>query len=61
MGKDKEEGDDMQILNKEMTKRQSRPVKVLQFGEGNFLRAFVDYILIYVVWFGDNLDCIKLF
>ena len=35
----------MQILNKEMTKKQSRPVKVLQFGEGNFLRAFVDYML----------------
>lgn len=35
----------MQILNKEMTKKQNRPVKVLQFGEGNFLRAFVDYML----------------
>ena len=22
-----------------------RPVKVLQFGEGNFLRAFVDYMI----------------
>lgn len=35
----------MQILNKEMTKKQSRPVRVLQFGEGNFLRAFVDYMI----------------
>ena len=25
--------------------KQSRPVKVLQFGEGNFLRAFVDYMI----------------
>ena len=23
------------------------PVKMLQFGEGNFLRAFVDYFLMY--------------
>lgn len=27
----------------ELNKRQSRPIKVMQFGEGNFLRAFVDY------------------
>ena len=25
--------------------KQDRPVKVLQFGEGNFLRAFVDWII----------------
>ena len=25
--------------------KQERPVKVLQFGEGNFLRAFVDWII----------------
>ena len=26
-----------------MCKRQARPIKVLQYGEGNFLRAFADY------------------
>ena len=31
-------------LNGEMAKRVDRPIKVLQFGEGNFLRAFVDYM-----------------
>lgn len=34
----------MQRLNKSITKAVDRPVKVLQFGEGNFLRAFVDYM-----------------
>ncbi len=34
----------MQRLNKSITGAVDRPVKVLQFGEGNFLRAFVDYI-----------------
>ena len=34
----------MQRLNKSISKAVDRPVKVLQFGEGNFLRAFVDYI-----------------
>lgn len=34
----------MQRLNKEISKAVDRPVKVLQFGEGNFLRAFVDYM-----------------
>ena len=28
-----------------MTGKKERPVKVLQFGEGNFLRAFVDYMI----------------
>lgn len=28
-----------------VSSRAARPVKVLQFGEGNFLRAFVDYML----------------
>lgn len=27
----------------ELKKRVSRPIKVMQIGEGNFLRAFVDY------------------
>jgi tagaturonate reductase len=35
----------MELLSKEMTKKVERPVKVLQFGEGNFLRAFVDYMI----------------
>ena len=35
----------MERLNKKISKAVDRPVKVLQFGEGNFLRAFVDYML----------------
>ena len=35
----------MKLLNKSMTGKQERPVKVLQFGEGNFLRGFVDYMI----------------
>ena len=35
----------MKDLNKENIKKTERPIKVLQFGEGNFLRAFVDYML----------------
>ncbi|HWT26730.1 MAG TPA: tagaturonate reductase [Mobilitalea sp.] len=35
----------MRTLNKEMTKAVSRPVRVLQFGEGNFLRGFADYMI----------------
>ncbi len=34
----------METLNKKMTGKVERPVKVVQFGEGNFLRAFVDYM-----------------
>jgi tagaturonate reductase len=33
----------MELLNRKISKAVERPVKVLQFGEGNFLRAFVDY------------------
>ena len=29
----------------ENLQKQKRPIRVLQFGEGNFLRAFVDYML----------------
>ncbi len=39
------EGSEMQVLNKEMTGKKNRPIKVVQFGEGNFLRAFVDYMI----------------
>ncbi|MBE5876936.1 MAG: tagaturonate reductase [Lachnospiraceae bacterium] len=35
----------MELLNAGMTGRKARPIKVLQFGEGNFLRAFVDYMI----------------
>ncbi len=35
----------MQVLNKEMTGKKERPIKVVQYGEGNFLRAFVDYMI----------------
>lgn len=35
----------MEILNKQMTGKKDRPIKVVQFGEGNFLRAFVDYMI----------------
>ena len=35
----------MELLNKSMTNFVERPIKVLQFGEGGFLRAFVDYMI----------------
>jgi len=35
----------MELLNKSISKAVDRPVKVLQFGEGNFLRGFVDYMI----------------
>ena len=35
----------MDRLNADMLKAPERPVRVLQFGEGNFLRAFVDYMI----------------
>jgi len=35
----------MDILNKSSIKKTERPVKVMQYGEGNFLRGFVDYML----------------
>jgi len=35
----------MEYLSKAKTGKVERPVKVLQFGEGNFLRAFVDYMI----------------
>lgn len=35
----------MEILNSKLTGRKARPVKVVQFGEGNFLRGFVDYMI----------------
>ncbi|WP_194777954.1 tagaturonate reductase [Pararhodonellum marinum] len=36
----------MQALNRTtVTKIQERPIKIIQFGEGNFLRGFVDWII----------------
>lgn len=35
----------MITIDKSLTKPIKRPVKVLQYGEGNFLRAFVDYMI----------------
>ncbi|MDF2588770.1 MAG: Mannitol dehydrogenase domain [Anaerocolumna sp.] len=35
----------MERIDKTFTKAMNRPIKVLQFGEGNFLRAFVDYMI----------------
>jgi len=33
----------MQVLNRENFNKNSYPTKIMQFGEGNFLRAFVDW------------------
>lgn len=35
----------MDILNEKLVKKKERPIRVLQFGEGNFLRGFVDYMI----------------
>lgn len=35
----------MNLLNHSIASPISRPIKVLQFGEGNFLRGFVDYMI----------------
>ncbi|MGM9736515.1 MAG: tagaturonate reductase [Candidatus Cryptobacteroides sp.] len=35
----------LQPLNRKTAKAASRPDKIIQFGEGNFLRAFVDWIV----------------
>lgn len=35
----------MKTLNADLTHPVDRPVKVVQFGEGNFLRGFVDYMI----------------
>lgn len=35
----------MKRLDKSITAKKERPVKILQYGEGNFLRAFVDYFV----------------
>ena len=35
----------METISKSITKPVVRPVKILQYGEGNFLRGFVDYMI----------------
>jgi len=35
----------MNTLNKFISEKKERPVKILQFGEGNFLRGFADYAI----------------
>ncbi len=35
----------MERLNKALSGKKERPVRVVQFGEGNFLRGFVDYMI----------------
>ncbi|MDF2484204.1 MAG: tagaturonate reductase [Herbinix sp.] len=35
----------METINNKTVNKVTRPVKVIQFGEGNFLRGFVDYML----------------
>ena len=35
----------MNIINSAMFSKKERDIKVLQFGEGGFLRAFVDYMI----------------
>ena len=35
----------LRALNKEMAVKVTRPERIIQFGEGNFLRAFVDWII----------------
>lgn len=35
----------MEILNESNLKKDHRPIKVMQYGEGNFLRGFVDYMI----------------
>lgn len=35
----------MEILNKSIQSKKKAPIKIIQFGEGNFLRAFADWII----------------
>ena len=35
----------MELLNKALSGKKERPIKVVQFGEGKFLRGFVDYMI----------------
>lgn len=35
----------MELISRKMTGKVERPIRVMQYGEGNFLRAFVDYMI----------------
>lgn len=35
----------MELINKNLFEKPNRKIKIMQFGEGNFLRAFVDWII----------------
>ena len=35
----------MEFISRKLTGKVEQPVKIVQFGEGNFLRAFVDYMI----------------
>ena len=35
----------MEVLNSKIYEKKERPVKILQVGEGNFLRGFFDYFI----------------
>ena len=35
----------MELLNKNIVSKKTDKIKIMQFGEGNFLRAFVDWIV----------------
>ena len=45
----------MKPLNKQFAPKSVMPEKVIQFGEGNFLRAFVDWI----IWNMDQCSLLK--
>lgn len=45
MEKHERKADHMEFLSKSKTGKKERPIRVLQFGEGNFLRGFVDYMI----------------
>lgn len=47
----------MKPLNKQFAPKSVMPEKVIQFGEGNFLRAFVDWI----IWNMDQEDRLQRF
>lgn len=35
----------MELISKKMFAKPERPIKIMQFGEGNFLRAFIEWII----------------
>jgi len=37
--------ENLEVLSKKIHEKKTAPVKIMQFGEGNFLRAFVDWLI----------------